>query len=166
VIILPTIPKSYPSGHRPTLFKFLFLAFTARVHGGPAGEDRGGETTAGGEFAADEAPFGVEGGDEFAKDSVDGVFVEDAEVAIGEEIHFQGLELDAGFLGHVLDGDGAEVGEAGFGADGRVFWKARGDDVAGELIGPGFERGQFGMDAGAGVLYGVVGHLRSLSLLL
>src|SRR6267378_3154302 len=121
--------------------------------GGPASEDGGGEAAAGSEFAADDAPFGADGGDDVAEDFVDGVFVEDAEAAIGEEIHFEGFELDAIFFGHVLNGDGAEVGEAG------------GDDVAGELIGPGFERGQFGLDAGAGVLCGVVGHVRSSGVL-
>src|SRR6266850_7558707 len=126
----------------------LALAFGAGADGGPAGEDGGGEAAAGCEFAADDAPFGANGGDNVAEDFVDGVFVEDAEAAIGEEIHFEGFELDAIFFGHVLNGDGAEVGEAGFGADGGVFREARGDDVARELVGPGFERGQFGLDAG------------------
>src|SRR6266850_8396116 len=133
--------------------------------GGPAGEDGGGEAAAGGEFAADDAPFGADSGDDVTEDFVDGVFVEDAEAAIGEEIHFEGFELDAIFFGHVLNGDGAEVGEAGLGADRGVFGEARGDDVAGELIEPGFESGQFGLNAGAGVLCGVVGHRRSSGVL-
>jgi hypothetical protein len=33
------------------------------------------------------------------------------------------------------------------------------------LIGPGFERGQFGFDTGAGVLWSVVGHVRTSGLL-
>src|SRR6266850_7553525 len=133
--------------------------------GGPASEDGGGEAAAGSEFAADDAPFGADGGDDVAEDFVDGVFVEDAKAAIGEEIHFEGFELDAIFFGHVLNGDGAEVGEAGLGADRGVFGEARGDDVARELVGPGFERGQFGLDAGAGVLCGVVRHVRSSGVL-
>src|SRR6266851_4434989 len=130
----------------------------ARADLGPAGEDGGGEAAAGSEFAADDAPLGAHGGDDVAEDFVDGVFVKDAEAAVGEQIHFQGFQLDAILLRHVLDGDGAEVGETGLGADGGVFGKARGDDVAGKLIGPGFECGQFCLDAGAGVLFGVVGH--------
>src|SRR6266446_6520063 len=133
--------------------------------GGPTGEDGGGEAAAWGEFAADDAPFGADGGDDVVEDFVDGIFVEDAEAAIGEEIHFEGFELDAIFFRHVLNGDGAEVREAGLGADGGVFGEARGDDVARELIGPGFKRGQFGFDAGAGVLCGVVGHVRSSKVL-
>ena len=110
--------KTYRSGRRVQLCSLpLFLAFTARLDGGPAGEDGRGEAAAGGEFTSDEAPFGAHSGDEVAEDFVDGVFVEDAEITIGEEIHFQGLELDAGFSRHVLDSDSAEVGEAGLGAD-------------------------------------------------
>src|SRR5216683_2467130 len=130
----------------------------ARADFGPAREDGRGQAAARSEFAAHDAPFGLNGGDDVAEDFVDGVFVEDAQAAVGEEIHFQGLQLDAVLLRHVLDGDGAEVGETGLGADGGVFGKARGNNVAGKLIGPGFERGQFCVDAGAGVLFGVVGH--------
>src|SRR5712692_8255124 len=90
----------------------------ARADAGPAREDGRGQAAAGGEFAAHDAPFGLNGGDDVAEDFVDGVFVEDAQAAVGEEIHFQGLQLDAIFLRHVLDGDGAEVGEAGIGAEG------------------------------------------------
>src|SRR5260370_21275888 len=35
----------------------------------------------------------------------------------------------------------------------------RSKDVAGKLIGPGFERGQFDVDTGASVFFGVVGHV-------
>src|SRR5882762_9923517 len=132
---------------------------------GPTGEDGGGEAAARSEFTAHEAPFGLHGGDDVAQHSVDGVFVEDAQAAVGEEIHFQGFQLDAIFLRHVLDGDGAEVGETGFRADGGVLGKARGNNVAGKLIGPGLERGQFGVDAGASVFFGVVGHECSSRLL-
>ena len=136
----------------PCSTRDLAFAFGVGADGGPAGEDGGGEAAAGSECAADDAPFGADGADDVVEDFVNGVFVEDAEVAIGEEIHFEGFELDTIFFGQVLDGDGAEVGEAGLGADGGVFGEARGDDVAGKLVGPGFERGQFGFDAGAGVL--------------
>ncbi len=135
------------------------------MHGGPAGEDRGGEAAAGGEFTADDAPLRANGGDDIVEDFVDGVFVEDAEAAVGEEIHFQGFQLDAVLLWHVLDGDSAEVGETGLGADGGVFGKARGNDVTRKLIGPGLECGQFCLDAGASVFCGVVGHECSSSLL-
>src|SRR5262249_49972447 len=73
-------------------------------------------------------------------------------------IHLQGFELDTVLARYVLDGDGAEVGESGLGADGGVLGEFGGDDVVGKLIGPGFESGEFGFDAGGGVFGGVVGH--------
>jgi hypothetical protein len=134
-LVSSQINQSYAWATKATV---LFLALDARVHGGPAGEDGGGQAAAGCEFAADHAPFRANGGDDIAENFVHSVFIEDAQAAVGEEIHFQGLQLDAVFPRHVLDGDGAEVGETGFGADGGVFGKARGNDVAGKLIGPGF----------------------------
>src|SRR5713226_7683865 len=138
-----------------------FACRSWRADGGPAGEDGGGEAAAGSEFAADDTPFGANRGDDVAQDFIDGIFVEDAEAAVGEKIHFQGLQLDAVLFRHVLDGDGAEIRKTGFGADGGVFGKERSDDVAGKLIGPGLQRRQFCLDAGAGVFGSVVGHERS-----
>src|SRR5258708_2805259 len=149
----------------PPLRMLLTFALGLGADLGPAGEDGGGEAAAGGEFAADHAPFGLNGGDDVAQHSGDGGFVEDAQGAVGEGIHFQGLPVDGIFLRRVLDGDGAEVGQPGLGADGGVLGKARGNNVAGKLIGPGFERGQFGVDAGASVFFGVVGHECSSRLL-
>jgi hypothetical protein len=103
----------------------LTPAFGVGADPGPASENRSGQAAAGGKFAADHAPFRVNGGDEVTKNSVDGVFVEDAQAAVGEEIHFQGFQLDAIFLRHVLDGDSAEVGATGLGANGGVFGTAR-----------------------------------------
>lgn len=90
---------------------------------------------------------------------VHSVFVEDAEIAISEQVHLESLEFDAFLARHVLDSDGAVVGQSGFWTDGGVLGKASGDDVTGELIGPGIELWQFGLDAGAGVLRCVVSHI-------
>src|SRR6266571_4571515 len=130
------------------LFISLLLAsLLARPDLGPAGEYGGGQAAAGGEFAAHDAPFGLHGGHDVVQHFVNGIFVEDAQAAVSEEIHFQGFQFDAILLRHVLDGDGAEVGETRLRADGGVLGKARGNNVAGKLVGPGFERGQFCGDA-------------------
>ena len=125
---------------------------------GPAREDGSGKAAARCELAADDTPFRVNRGDNVLEDFVDRVFVKNAQAAVSQQIHFQGLELDAVFLGHVLDGDGAEIGQARFGAHGRVFGKLGSDDVAWELIWPSFEFRQFRVDAGASVFFGLVGH--------
>src|ERR1700686_1473101 len=137
------------------------LGLTLRCRSGPSGKNRGRQAAAGREFAADDAPFGLDGGDDVAQDFIDGVLVEDAEIAISEQVHFQGFQLDAIFPRHILDGDGAKIRQSGLRADGGILRKFRGDDVAGELVGPGLERGEFCVDARAGVFFGVIGHDRS-----
>src|ERR1700676_4269053 len=62
----------------------LGLGLTLRCRSGPSGKDRGSQAAAGREFAADDAPFGLHGGNDVAQDFVDGVFVEDAQVTISE----------------------------------------------------------------------------------
>src|SRR6266581_3672372 len=119
---------------RYLLTSLLRAPLLARPYLRPAGEDGGGEPAARRKFAADDAPLRANGFDDVAQNSVDGIFVKDAEAAVGEEIHFQRFQLDAIFFGHVLDSDSAEVG------------------------GPGLERGQFCVDAGASVLFGIIGH--------
>src|ERR1700730_6257088 len=61
----------------------LGLRLTLRCRSGPSGKHRGGQATSGGEFAADDAPFGLDGGHDVAQDFVDGIFVENPQVAIG-----------------------------------------------------------------------------------
>src|SRR5208282_52837 len=124
----------------------------------PASEERSGQAAAGREFAAHHTPFGIDGFDNIMKNLVHGVFIKDAEIAIREEVHLQSFELEAFLARHVLDGDRAIVGHSGFWADGSIFGKARSDDVAGILVGPGIELRQFRFDARACVIGCVVGH--------
>jgi hypothetical protein len=107
----------------------------------PASEDRSGQTTAGRKFASHYTPFGANSIDDIMKNLVHGIFIEDAKIAIGEKVHLESLEFDAVLARHILDGDSAIVGHSGFRTNGRVFRKARGDDVAGVLIGPGIKLG-------------------------
>src|SRR5258708_34793429 len=56
----------------PPLRMLLTFALGLGADLGPAGEDGGGEAAAGSEFAADDAPFGLHGGDHVAQDFVNG----------------------------------------------------------------------------------------------
>jgi len=105
------------------------------------GFDDGGDAAAGAEVADDFGPDGVAGFDYVVEDLVDDVFLEDAEVAVGEEVLLEGLELEAGLAGHVADGDAAKVGEAGLGADGGELGVVDEDLVGFELVAPGFDGG-------------------------
>src|SRR5258708_2832805 len=60
----------------PPLLMLLTFALGLGADLGPAGEDGGGEAAAGSEFAADDAPFGLHGGDDVAQDFDNGVFEE------------------------------------------------------------------------------------------
>src|ERR1700678_478742 len=119
--------------------------------------DDGGDAAAGAAVADDFYPDRIAGFDDVVENLVDDVLLEDAEVAIGEEILFEGLEFEAGLAGHVADGEAAEVGQAGLGADGGELGVVDEDLVGAELIAPGFDGREFGVEAGFGVVVGVAG---------
>ncbi len=65
------------------------------------------DAAAGGEIAFYQAPFGFAGFDDVFEDAVHGVLVENAQVAVSQQIHFQGFELHALLVGAVGNGDGS-----------------------------------------------------------
>jgi len=127
------------------------------LRSGKARFDGGGDAAAGAEFSTDDGPDGVAGLDDVFEDLVDDVFLEDAEVAVAEEVLLEGLELEAAVAGHVADIEDAEIGQAGFGADRGEFGIVDGDFVAGELVLPGFDDGECEVESGFGVVVGVAG---------
>src|SRR5258706_12909979 len=103
--------------------------------------DFGGGSAADGEVGGDGHFAGFEGGNEVVEDRVGDGFVEDAFVAVGEEVELESLHLDAEFIGDVGDGDGGEVGLAGDGAEAGEFGEGEFDFVValGGGVGEGFE---------------------------
>ena len=126
---------------------------------GVSGFDDGRDAASGAEVADDFCPDGVAGFDYVVEDLVDDVFLEDAEVAVGEEILLEGFELEAGLAGHVTDGEAAEVWKAGLGTDAGELGVVDEDLVGAELVTPGFDGGEFGVEASFGVVVGVAGGL-------
>ena len=61
--------------------------------------------------------------------------------------------------GHVADEETAEVGEAGLGADAGELGVVDEDLVGLELVAPGFDGREFGVETGFGVVVGVAGGL-------
>lgn len=55
------------------------------------------------------------------------------------DVEFEGFEFQTGFVRHVLKADGAEIREAGFGANGGVFGDLNRDFVCGKLVRPRFD---------------------------
>jgi hypothetical protein len=135
---------------------WAFGGFDAGVGGG----DYGGDAAAGAEVAYDDGPDGIAGFNDVVEDLVDDVLLEDAEVAVGEEVLLEALELEAALAGHVADGEAAEVGEAGLGADAGELGVVDEDLVSLELVLPGLDGGEGGVEAGFGVVVGVAGGVR------
>lgn len=97
-------------------------------------------------------PHRPTGLDDIVKDAVDGVLVKDAEIPVGVDIHFERFEFEAGFVGHVVQRDGAEIRQIRFGANRRVLWNFDGNFISLVLIGEGFDLGQGGGDTTFGML--------------
>ena len=101
-----------------------------------------GEPAAGGKGTSDFGPNRMARVDDVLEDAVDGILIEDAEISVRVDIHFECLELKAFFVRHVVERDGAEIGQIGFGTDRRVFGNLNRDLVAFILIGKGFNSRQ------------------------
>src|ERR1700685_722378 len=123
------------------------------------GFDDGGDASAGAEVADYLGPDGVGGFDDVVEDLVDDVFLEDAEVAVDKEVFLEGLQLHALLAGHVADGEAAEVGKPGLGADAGELGVVDEDLVGLELVRPGFDCWELDVEAGFCVVVGVAGGL-------
>ena len=72
------------------------------------------EPAASGEGAGDCGPYGTAGFDNIVEDSVDGIFVEDAEIPVGVDVHFERFQLKTFFIRHVVQCNGPEVRQVSF----------------------------------------------------
>src|SRR5271167_1571242 len=68
------------------------------------------EAPAGGEFPGHLAPSRPAGGGDVIQDAVHGIFIEDAEIPVSEQVELESLELEAKLLGLVANGEHAEIG--------------------------------------------------------
>jgi len=117
--------------------------------------DDGRDAAARAEVADDLGPDGIAGFDHIVENLVDDVLLKDTEVAVGEEIFLQRLQLEAGLTGHVADGDAAKVGQAGLGADAGELGIIDENLVGLELVLPCLDGGEFNVEAGGGMVVGV-----------
>jgi len=72
------------------------------------------EPASSGKGAGDFRPYGTEGLDNILEDSVDGIFVEDAEIPVGVDVHFERFQLKTFFIRHVMQCNGSEVRQVSF----------------------------------------------------
>ena len=85
--------------------------------------------------------------------------LKDAQAAVVEQIFLQRLELQAILARHVADGQQAEVGQAGFGADAGELGVVDQDLVAGKLVFPDVDRRERIVEPGGRVGVGIAGIL-------
>ena len=96
------------------------------------------------------------------QDAVYSVLVKDPEISIRGEVSLQGFQFEAELIRPIADRDRAEVRQAGLRADRREFRHGDCNVVSGKLIGPAFDGGKFRVNAGPGVLFGVIGHRKNI----
>src|SRR5437868_8613973 len=116
------------------------------------------------EITFNDCPNGFRGAHYIFQYLVYDVLLKDAEVAIGEEVFLQGLQFEALPIGHVADGERAEIWQASLGTDGGEFRDIDHDLVSGKLIWPGLDRGKVRVQTGFGMRLGVsLGHVDILN---
>jgi len=105
------------------------------------GFDADGDAASDGEIGVDLAPSWVEDFHEVVENAVGYVFVEDAFVAEGPEVEFEGFGFDDFLVGDVADGNVGEVGLASHGANAGKFIGGKFDEIIaiGVAVGEGFQ---------------------------
>src|SRR5258708_1120696 len=113
------------------------------------------DAAAGAEHTFDNGPNWVCRLNDVFQHLVHDVFLKDAEIAVTEEILLERFQFEAFVTGHVTNGEDAEVGESGLGANGGHFGVVYQDFIAGKLILPDFNGREVEIEASLGVVVGV-----------
>src|SRR4030042_4221990 len=107
------------------------------------------------ELPRDRRPDRTAGPDDILEDAVDDILIEYAQVPVAQDVVLQGLELQAGILGNIADGDQPEIGQARLGAEGGELRNLDFDLVAGKVVGKCGQARQPGLQAGFGLVLSV-----------
>lgn len=116
-----------------------------------SGFDHAAKAATRGEFSGDLRPGRSAGCDDVLEYAIHGIFVENTDISIGMDIHFEGFELEAGLGRFIVHRDRAKVRKIGLGADGGVFGDDDRDLVSLVLIGERFDVWEWGGDPALGV---------------
>jgi hypothetical protein len=94
------------------------------------------------EFRRDAQEARLAGVDQIGEDLVGDGLVKSAPVAVRPQVELEGLEFDAGDVGHILDVDGGKVRLAGLGAEASKFRHPHTDGIVTGYtgVGEGFQR--------------------------
>ena len=115
------------------------------------GFDSAREPAAGSERAGYISPDGLAGLHDVVQNAIDGIFVEDTQVAVGINIHLERFQFEAFFIRHVMNGNGSEIWQTGLGTDGGIFRNLDRDLIALVLIGERLDTWQRRSNSTSGV---------------
>ena len=124
------------------------LRMTGASRARPSGHNDRRDSASGTEISLHLSPHRFCPAHHIFQHAIDDVLLKDPQVAIGLQIFLQGLQLQAMLVRHVADGDGAEIRQAGLGADRGELGIVNDDFVSGKLVRPGFDRGKIVVESG------------------
>ena len=154
-VLMRSTPDPSPGLTAPGLrddVSLLFIVITCLLLGaGPFGYYYRRDAAAGTEISLDLRPDGLRPADDIFEHLVDDVFLEDSEIAVGLQILFQRLQLQAIFRGHVADGEDAEIRQAGLGANRGELGIIYDNFVTLKLVGPSLNLRKLGVESGGRV---------------
>src|ERR1039458_6201532 len=93
--------------------------------------------------AFDFSPFRLAGAHYVLENAVHDVFLEDAQIAVTDQVFLQRFQFEAALVGHVANPQRPEIGQASFGTYGGELGYINLYLVAGNLVRPGFDFGRF-----------------------
>src|SRR5205814_644138 len=102
----------------------------------PACDHYGRNSTARTEIAFDLSPHRFRPAHNVFENSVDDIFLKNSEIAVGLQVFFVGLQLEAALAGHVAESNDAKIRQPGFWTHGSEFGIVDDDLVSGELVRP------------------------------
>jgi len=97
---------------------------------------------------------------DISQNPIDRILIKNSEIAIFLDVHLEGLQFQTKLVRPVLDGDGTEIRQTGFGTHRRVFGIRNRYVIAGKLVRPAFDGGELRVDSGFGVGFVVIRHPR------
>ena len=99
------------------------------------------------ESTGDFRPDGTASFDNILKDSVDGIFVENAEITVGVDVQFECFQLETFLIRHVVQCNGSEIRQVGFGANRCILRDLNRNLISLILIRESLDVGQRGADS-------------------
>lgn len=103
--------------------------------------DHAAQPSASRKLTRDLGPRRTAGSNHVLENAIDGIFVKNADVSVGVDVHFERLELQALFIRFIVKSDRPKVGQIGLGTDRRVLGNHDRNFISVVLVWKGFNVG-------------------------